>query len=405
MRILLVFGVLLALPLRAAGLETVLSARLSGGRLQTGGRPGAFSGSASASAAAVLPLGARWALFPVVSGAYSGLESALDTAGGTTLFSESMEHRITMKGVYTPARGRWRLKPRGGWRTRLLRETKDEGWLEGLFDSHTFDGGLDAEWVLGDGRRFSAGYALSRTLFPNFSSLESSAPLDPRGRPLARELAGPGGLDFDSHILSGGASLPLPAKMSLDLKAGIQIRRFLHQRLVRSDGALASDTRTDLVTSVAAGLRKSGEPRVNERLEAGVALEFEDALSDQGSFDPARGRYDERAYSYASFKAGPDFSVSLGDPRAPVSFAAGLRYSWRRWPHRSSRDGTGAYTGTGLLEETWAVSFDGRWPLAPGLGLVARLERSWARANDHFEGFHRFNYDATSLHFGVAFER
>lgn len=405
MRTRLALCAILALPTCAGGLETVLSARLTGGRLQSQGRPGSFSGAASGSAAAALPLGARWTLFPVLAGAYSGVESALDTAGGTTLFSESMEHRASVKAVYTPARGRWRLKPRAGWRARLLRETKDEAWLEGLFDSHTIDGGLDAEWELKDGRRFYAGYALSRTLFPNFSSLESSAPLDPRGRPLARELAGTGVLDFDSHLLSGGLFLPLPRGMSLDLKAGLQIRRFLHQKLVRSDGTLDAQTRDDLVTSVEAGLRAAGEPRPNERLEGRLSLQFEDAVSEQGSFDPARGRYEGRCYGYASWKAGPDFSVSWGDPRAPASLSTAMRYSWRRWPHRSARDGTGAYTGVGLLEQSWSLSLEGRWPLAPGLGLIARLDRSWARANDHFEGFHRFNHDATSLLFGVAFER
>ncbi|MBI5598041.1 MAG: hypothetical protein HY928_18315 [Elusimicrobia bacterium] len=396
---------LLAFPGPARALETVISARFLGGRLQTDGRPGAFSGSASGSAAAAVPLGPRWTFFPVLGGSYSGVESALDTAGGTTLFSEAMEHRVSLKAVYAPARGRWLLKPRAGWRMRLLRETKDEDWLSGLFDSHTVDGGVDLEWDLSAGRRLWAGYALSRTFFPNFNSLESSAPLDPRGRPLARELAGSGVLDFDAHLLSAGLLLPLPKGLALDLKAGLQVRRFLHQKLVRSDGSLGDSTRGDLVSSAEAGLRASGEPRPNRRLHGGLSVQFEDTVSDQACFDPARARFQERCYSYAAWKLGPDFGASWGDPRAPASLAGGLRYGWRRWPHRSARDGIGAYSGVGLLEQTWALSLEGRWPLAPGLGLMARVERSWARANDHYEGFHRFNHDATSLLFGVAFER
>ncbi|MBI2361992.1 MAG: hypothetical protein HYV15_01215 [Elusimicrobia bacterium] len=403
MRSILLLCALLALPGGALGLETVVSARLLGGRLQADGRDGSFSGSASGSAAAAVALGPRWTLFPVLSGDYSGVESALDTAGGTTLFSEAMEHRVSLKAVYAPARGRWLLKPRTGWRMRLLRETKDEGWLSGLFDSHTVDGGLDLEWALSAGRRPFAGYALSRTFFPNFSSLESSAPLDPRGRPLARELAGSGVLDFDAHLLSAGLFLPLRRGLALDLKAGRQVRRFLHQTLVR--GSLSDSTRSDLVSSAQAGLQASGEPRPNRRLHGGLSVQFEDALSDQASFDPARGRFQERGYSSAAWKLGPDFGASWGDPRAPASLSGALRYGWRRWPHRSARDGTGAYSGVGLLEQTWALSLEGRWPLAPGLGLMARVERSWARANDHYEGFHRFNHDATSFLFGVAFER
>lgn len=393
-----------ASPPAAGAVETILSGRLLGGRHLADGRDGALSGSAAASAAAALPLARNWTLFPTLSGTWSGVESALDTPGGATLFSESMDHRVDFKVVYEPPRGGWRLKPHAGWRARFLRETKDEGWTEGLFDHHTVDGGLEAELDIGSGASAALGWAYSRTLFPNFTSLESGAPVDPRGRPLARELAGAGVLDSDAHLFSASLRTPLGWGLRADGRLGLQVRDFLDQKLVRPDGLLDSESRSDLVTTLETSLRAGREPRPDLRLDGGLAASFESAVSDQASLDPGRARYESQHYNYAAWSIGPDLGASWGDPRAPAGLSLSARYAWRRWPHRSARDAGGAYSGAGMLRQSWTLSAEGRWPLGPGLALLARIERASSRANDHFEAAHRYNHDATSFLFGVAFE-
>ncbi|MBI3299309.1 MAG: hypothetical protein HYZ75_14170 [Elusimicrobia bacterium] len=388
----------------AGAVETLLSARLLGGRHLAEGRQDSLSGSAAAAAAAAVPLGPRWTLFPSLSGSWSGVQSALATPGGATLFSETMEHRVAAKAAFQPARARWRLKPHAGWRGSFLRETKDEGWTDGLFDHHTFDGGLEFERDLRGGAAWALGWAYTRTIFPNYATLESAAPTDIRGRPLARELAGAKVLDSDAQVLTASLRAPLGGGLRADGRLGLQLRDYPQQRLVRSDGLLASETREDLVTTAEASLRLDREPRPDLRASGALAVSFEDVVSDQASFDPARARYEPRHYNSAAWSVGPDLAVSWGDPRAPAALSLAARYSWRRWPHRSARDAGGAYTGNGLLQQAWTLAADGRWPLRPGLALVARLERRIARANDHYQAAQRFNHDATSFLFGVALE-
>lgn len=401
-------GAFLAALLAAAparGAETLLSGRLMGGRHAADGRSAAFSGLVSGSAAAAWTSGGPWTFLPSVSGSWSGVETALDTAGGTTLFQETMEHRAAFKAVYQPERGRWRLKPFAGWRARLLKETDDEGWLEGLFDHHTMDVGADWELAERSGAGVRTGYAFSRTIFPNYASLESAAPTDPRGRPLARELAGRNVLDSDAHLFTLAVWSPLGRGLRAEGRLGFELRRWLDQKRVAADGSLLPETRGDLGTSFEASLDWERELRLDRTLTLGLDGALSGASSDQASFDPARGRYEARHYNNTAWSLGPSAALRWGDARAPASVGGALRFGGRVWPYRSARDGSGAYTGQGLREDTFSASLDGRWPLGPGLALTARLERLWASSNDRYEGTHRFNHEATSLLFGVAFER
>ena len=394
---------LLAAALPASAGESVVSARLLGGQHLAEGRSRAFSGTAAAAAAGALPLGGTWTLFPSLSGSWRGLESALDTPGGGTLFQESMDHRAAVKAVYQGARSRWRLKPAAGWRARLVRETKDEAWLEGLFDRHTVDAGLEAELLLGRDGSASLGYDFARTVFPNYKTLESSAGVDPRGRPLSRELAGASALDSDAHILTAALSGPLGRGAAGEARLGLQLVDWLDQKLVQADGGLSSRTRTDLVTTFEGTLRAAREPRPDLRVSAGLAVGVEGAVSDQASFDPARARYEPRHYDYLEWRVGPDAAVSVGDPRAPGVLTASLRFTQRRWPHRAARDASGSYGADGLLQRAWSLALEGRWPLGPGLALLSRVEHERGRANDHYEAFYRFNHDATAFLVGVEF--
>lgn len=393
----------LAAALPASAAETVVWARLLGGQHLADGRSRAFSGAAAASAASAVPAGEAWTLFPSLAGSWRGFESAVDTPGGGTLFQESMEHRAAFKAVWQGARSRWRVKPAAGWRAALLRETKDEGWLEGLFDRHTFDAGVEAERLLGEAGSLSLGYDFARTIFPNYKTLESSAGVDPRGRPLSRELAGASALDSDAHILTAALGGPLGRGASAEGRFGFQRVGWLDQKLVRADGSLSSETRTDLVSSFDGTLRAAREPRPDLRVSAGLTLGLEGAVSDQASFDPARARYEPRHYDYVEWRAGPEAALSAGDPRAPASVSASARYAQRRWPHRAARDASGSYGAEGLLERVWSLALEGRWPLGPGLAVLARLEHESGRANDHYEAFYRFNHDATAFLVGVEF--
>ncbi|TPW19613.1 MAG: hypothetical protein FD126_2513, partial [Elusimicrobia bacterium] len=369
------------------------------------GRAGAFSGSAAGSAAAAWAMGERWTFLPTLSGSWSGVESALDTAGGTTLFSESMDHRAGLKAVYQPEKGRWRLKPSLGWRAKLLKETEDEDWLKGLFDHHILDLGVDWEYAARGGAGLRAGFAVSRTLFPNFSSLESTAPRDSRGRPLARELAGSRVLDSDAKLLTAAAWTPLARGFRADGRVGLELRDFYDQKRVRPDGLLSDDTRGDFTTTVEAGLSHERELRLDRVLALGVDVAVANVRSDQASFDPARGRYEPHHYDHTAWSVAPSAGLKWGDLSAPAALTAALRFGARSWPHRSARDGVGAYSGSGLREENLSAAFDGRWPFGPGLALTARLERRWSSSNDGYEAAHRFNHEATSFLLGVAFER
>lgn len=396
---------LAVLCLPAAGAETVLGGRLLGGRHLAAGRPGAFSGQAAASAAAAFGAEGPWTLLPTVSGGWNGVESALDTPGGTTLFQEAVDARAAVKGLYRRPDARWSLKPSAGWRMRLLKETRDEAWFSGLFDHHVVDAGLEWEFAARQGAAVRVGYAFSRTLFANYESLESSAPTDPRGRPLARELAGRKVLDSDAHLLTLGLGGVPAAGLRGEGRLGFERRGWRDQRLVLADGSLGAQKRTDLTTTLEAALSWDRDLRLDRTLTLALDGSVSGTVSNQASFDPARGRYEPRRYNNTAWRLGPSAGLRWGDRRAPVSATLGASVGGRSWPHRSARDAAGAYTGQGLRERTFGLAAEGRWPLGPALALSGRAERLWASSNDRYGAAHRFNHQATSLLFGAVFER
>src|SRR6266513_1896764 len=128
-----VIAALLFMSLRVEAVEVkpVVNAELLGGQYYYNGSGSSFGGFSSLVASPFMKFNEKWSLVPLYSGSYQGTKQVQDLVGGGTLFQDSQSHNLSLKGIRAFDNG-LRLKAVTGYGFELLRETKDEGWGQGL---------------------------------------------------------------------------------------------------------------------------------------------------------------------------------------------------------------------------------------------------------------------------------
>lgn len=383
---------------RAAAEPPIVRAQLLGGQYLYGGDRGALSGNAAISIVPAAQLTETVRLVPVISSSYQGTKQVVDLVGAGTLLQEQMEHRIAVRALIDRPGSRWRLKPNAGYTHELLKETRDETWGGGLFDTRRLSGGLEAEYLYREPYSIRLAFDYVYAAFPNYNSLESQV-----GFGLARELAGRRVLDHHAQSVLVAASVPV-GRLVVEGQLREQRSSFLDQHLVDSTGALGKETREDYLTSLGLALRMPAELNTDLRLLGTLELGAAFNGSDQSSFDAARARYLPRFYGYREARVGSGGQLLFGDPREPIVLSGAVSWTRRVYPNRPPQDATGLYQGGSLRQDHWLLSTTFSYPLAPRFSLVASLQHGTASSNQGFELGYSYKYAVTNYLFGVSYE-
>ena len=387
----------------APALDTLASAQFLGGQYMFGSQKGSLGGNASVSVVPAVRIDEGIRLVPVIASSYQGTKQVLDLAGAGTLFQEQMDHRLGLRAVFGDEDGPWRIKPHAGFKYELLRETRDERWGHGLFDYRRLGGGLEVEYVYRRPYSVRAGVEDFFTSFPNYASLESQAPADLQGQPLARELAGRHVLDHHGQTAFAAATFP-SGRFEAEGRLAVQHVRYAGQHLVDSTGALGREVRDDFLTALAWTLRMPADLNTDRRWLGGFSLGAAYNSSDQNSYDAARFKYLPRYYDYGEVSAGAQGTLLFGDRRRPADVSAGLSWSLRSYPHRPTQDETGLY-GTGRQrQQALTFSASAHYPMADRWSLAVQFQTGRARSNQHYEQVYAYNYTEMSYLVGVSYE-
>lgn len=231
---------LMAMPLEAVEVKPVVNAQVLGGQYYYNGAESAFGAVASLVASPYTRFNDRWSLVPLYSGSYLGTQQVQDLVGGGTLFQDSQEHNVSLKGIRSFDNG-LKLKAVTGYGMELLRETKDEDWTKGLYDNRRLSMGTEAEWSWAKDRYVRLAYDYYRIRFPNYQSLSSLAAAEGQGR----ELDAPNVLNSHNHMVTLGGQVGLPAEGLLEASVSNTWASYADQHVVNITGTLTPDTRTD----------------------------------------------------------------------------------------------------------------------------------------------------------------
>jgi hypothetical protein len=383
--------------------EPVYSLSLLGGQYFFGGERGHLAGNFSAPAAPGMKFNDEWEFFPSVSGSYQGTKQVIDLVGAGTVFQEQMDYRVGLKPVYSPGGGPWRVKPSYGFRTQLLKETKEETWTGGLFDYRRHDFGLEGEFVYQDPFSVRASFDYAMTNFPNYSSLESKAAFDFQGQSLARELVGDKVLDSDALLFGLAASAPWRAAV-FEFGYTFLSQDFPNQHVVDLTGGLTSPLRSDSAHLFSAGVKAPIPLSFPGKMIGSFGLAYTLSSSNQNNYDALRTQFQEGYYDFSEFRLSPGARYMAGNPDRPVTFGLGFDVWLRDYPNRRVQDSAGTYQADTLSQTNWMVSASVSRPIAPRMRLLFDFSYGAASSNMGYESLYKYSYTAMNYLFGVSYD-
>lgn len=388
----------------------VANATLMGGQYFFRGDKASLSGNATALVAPVLRTSDRWAYLPIYSANYQGTKGVGDSVGAGTVFQQSMDHRVSFSGLYTPDGSDWKLKPGVSYKRQFLKETRDETWGKGLFDYEKIGAGFEAEKTYRDPFSYRLGIDLYRIRFPNYQSLESEAGTDPQGNPLGRERAGANVLDSYNLMVSASGTRPFPFEDPVvSLQGGYSglVQLYPDQRLVDERGQLGSATRRDFQNSLWGSVGYPRPVRLGGntfRLDSRFSLGYTYNDSNQNTFDAARTRFVGNAYGYHQWSAGPGFNLAWGSAKRPAWASLGFRFEQTLYTGRLAQDSEGLYTASHQRQDRYLVTMGYAYPITQGFYLKAQSNVLWQRSNQTYEKTYAYNYRAQNFLLGFTYE-
>lgn len=392
-------GLLYAAPAWSVEVSPIYGLQIMGGQYFFGGERGSLSGNASAVVAPAVKLDDRWAILPSVNSSYQGTKQVVDLVGAGTLFQEQMDHRVSVRAVYTPEESLWRLKPSAYFKYQLLKETKDESWTSGLFDYRKMGLGFEAEYEYHEpfALRMTADYY--KVSYPNYNSLESQAAAG-----LSRELAGGRVLDNDNAAFSISLDGPVGRRLIAEGTIYANYARFGEQHVVDPAGSLTAPTRGDITTSVSAGVKMPTELNSDLRLLPALNVGYTYNTSNQNSYDAQRTQWIPFYYNYGEWRLSPSLKALFGPVKSPIVASLGYTYWKRVYPHRLNQDANGSYQTDNIRTNNWMISTSLNYPMAPHFSLLFNLQHGKSSSNQGYQQFYTYNYTATNYLFGFSYD-
>lgn len=366
---------------------------------------GSVNGFASANAQLLRSLSSGSGFYLDARAAYTGFKQVNELAGGGTLFQQSLDASLGAKWVKRWDEG-WSLKPRVGVKSGLFRETKDEKWGKGLYDSWRYEAGVvwEHKTRLGDEIPWTwqLSYDLYYTQYPRFRSLTSQFNTE-------QTAPNPGSriLDTVTNQFGYRGEFDLPGFASAWLYYSISFVSFTDQKVVQSQGQFLSTNRSDVCQSLNLG----GSKRFNDwqalgrvRPVAALGFTISDVISNQNSFDsdPARLKYIGAYYDYWEVRLSPSLTTTFLATK--TALRAGLDFASRSYTGRLAQNSDGSYKGAKLQQYTESVSIDASQPVWRALDLKLRAAWSNTSANTAFEQTYQYNYHNYNYFAGVGWK-
>ncbi|MEK7287940.1 MAG: hypothetical protein AAB091_05225, partial [Elusimicrobiota bacterium] len=311
---------------------------------------------------------------------------------------EVMSHRVSARMVYD-INGQWAIKPLIGARYEMLKETKDEQWLKGLFDYRKAELGLELERELAKDRSLRFTYSFFPLWFINYESLESQSTL-------GRELAGKKPLNTHNNYLSVTWEMPWFERSVISLGALALGRFYPDQRIVEESGNYSSTMRRDATGSANVAARRAVPLSETKGLVFSGALEFALNRSNQNHLDANQSRFIPNYYDYRDQTAslGMQFFWGSDLKRAKTLGLSGWA-SRRQYLKRNIQDAGGNYLDPTTRFNNIGFSLSGTWPVGDrGLALRSLVQGVWQNSNMKYEANYRYNFSTFNYLFGFSYQ-
>lgn len=383
----------------AVKVEPIVNARLLGGQYFFENQESNLSGNIGMTVAPAVTFNKKWSLIPRLSASWRGTKSVRDLVGGGTLFQQTQDHSVAVKGIYTPNE-HWFLKSGGGYRIQLLRETNDEKWGKGLFDFQKPSANLEAERIVSKETSLRLGYDFYVIDFRNFSSLESQQ------RDLGRENASAKTLNTANHAAYLGAKFGFPffkqQRVKVETAYYFTLRNFSEQTVVLLTGDLSSDLRRDKSHVFTSNFALPFFFTESFKLLAEIKANLNILSSNQHNYDAKKTRFNSNYYAYRDIVTGTNLNFLVGSK--PLILSPGFSYARRNYADRPLQDVIGNYGTDTIHTNEYYLNFSAVYPVNKNIKVQATASRGWSRSNMKYEKTYRYNYVTFTYLMGIVYE-
>jgi hypothetical protein len=389
---------LMTLPVSAMELKPVVNAEILGGQYYYKGSESDFGGFASLVASPYMKFNDKWSLVPLYSGMYQGTKQVQDLVGGGTLFQDSQNHNLSLKGIRSFENG-LKLKAVTGYGVELLRETVDESWTKGLYDNRRLSLGTEAEWFWAKDQSVRLAYDYYAIRFPNYESLASQAADVGQGR----ELNEADVLDTHNHMLTLGTQFAVPGNGHVEGSIGRTWTNFSDQHLVEVTGSLTNELRDDQIENL--NLHGTWPVALMPSCKIFGSLGFSRTrlYSNQNHYDTSNSvhPFNPNYYSYVTHAVDTGWTFLAGQAPWTIQFFGNI--ARQNYSDRLVQDSEGTY-GTDITHVDYAtLSLAVSYPIAKGFAIKATAGQGWSDSNNTYTQVYEYHYNTQSYFFGFTY--
>ncbi|MBI4397434.1 MAG: hypothetical protein HY548_10085, partial [Elusimicrobia bacterium] len=320
-------------------------------------------------------------------------------AGGGFLTQKQHSRSASVKGIYALSEA-WRGKIAGGWRQQLVKETSDESWGDGLFDTDKLSFGFEAERIGQTWKSKRIGLDYYTTKFPNYQSLAS--------KQFGSEIkAGTDVLNFNALDVSWGGDLALGPKSLISTYILLSNRAYPDQKIVKANGVYSSETRKDMYSYFSLGYRRQLREKTvfGKKTESLAGLDVSAALSNsnQNNYDASRSKFNTNYYDYSEFGAGPRFNMRFNEK---LSLGLGYMFTRRAYADRPVQKADGTYPGNpdSITTNTGTFRWSVGYPLMKNLSFQVQGAFQSADSNMDYETVYQYSYSSSHYFAGLSYQ-
>ena len=376
----------------------MINAQVLGGQYYYDGLESSFGMLSSLVASPYMKFNSQWSLVPLYSGSYQGTKQVQDLVGGGTLFQDSQNHNVSVKGIRSFDNG-LKLKAVTGYGIEFLRETKDEGWTKGLYDNRRLSLGTEAEWSWAKEQSVRFAYDYYTIRFPNYQSLSSQAAAFGQGR----EFDAPDVLNTHNHMVTLGGQTALPGSGLLETSLSHTWVSYSDQHIVDLSGALTPDVRSDRIMTFSLQGTWPVCAAKGARLFGSLGYTRTNLSSNQNHYDASQPTpvFNGDYYGYITNSLRTEWTLLSG--QAPWTIQLNGTLSRQSYSDRLVQDGAGAY-GTDITRVDYAtVGLSVSYPIAKGFSVKAVTALGWNDSNNTYAKVYQYHYNTQMYLFGFSY--
>lgn len=343
----------------------------------------------------------------------------LEEEGKLYIASQSHLGSLIFKRVLTPA---FSAKFRFDAKFDLIKETRDETWGKGLYDSRNYGGGLEAEYKIideeaGTEKPIFLGFKFYRAYYPNYTSTVSDlAKIFPEI--LRSDVPETYVKDYDGLRFYLNYKDNLLKMLPMNVMYGMIAKSFREKHLWLETGELdVNKKRVDLINTASLDM----DVLLSQMLIPKLGVEFFHNYSNQnyrdwlGTLDRADDMYMDSYFTfwYLRFTPGVLFTFNILD--RPFDIFAAYTFLLRNYPNRVIQDVDGNYSKDkikqsdieqkiyGSLSYQIIKTDPGQDNYAGNFWITSSGDYTFTSSNMKYERYFKYNYNLFHVRLGVKY--